>query len=94
MMPLCTSDSREVLCGWALRSDGAPWVAQRVCPIPQWEESFAAASFSSSIAIRPTDFTVTIEPPHTAATPAESYPRYSSDLSPVSSRGKTSSLPL
>ncbi len=36
MMPLCTSATRPVAprWGWALASVGAPWVAQRVCPIP------------------------------------------------------------
>ncbi len=34
MMPLCTTDTRAVPCGWALPSVGAPWVAQRVWPTP------------------------------------------------------------
>ncbi len=36
MIPLCTSAIRPEppLCGWALMSLGAPWVAQRVCPMP------------------------------------------------------------
>ena len=34
MMPLCTIATRSVAIGWALRSDGLPWVAQRVWPMP------------------------------------------------------------
>ena len=35
MMPLWTSASRSVACGWALVSVGLPWVAQRVWPMPE-----------------------------------------------------------
>ena len=34
MMPLCTTASLSVACGWALFSVGLPWVAQRVWPMP------------------------------------------------------------
>ncbi len=36
MMPLWITATLPVQsrCGWALRSFGAPWVAQRVCPMP------------------------------------------------------------
>ena len=34
MMPLCTIATRSVAMGWALRSVGTPWVAQRVWPMP------------------------------------------------------------
>ena len=36
MIPLWTTATRPVAssCGCALTSDGAPWVAQRVCPMP------------------------------------------------------------
>ena len=34
MMPLCTTTTSPALCGWALVSDGRPWVAQRVWPMP------------------------------------------------------------
>ena len=34
MMPLCTTASFSVACGWALFSVGLPWVAQRVWPMP------------------------------------------------------------
>ena len=37
MIPLWTSAIRPSaeVCGWALTSLGAPWVAQRVCPMPR-----------------------------------------------------------
>ena len=36
MMPLWMTATAPVqsMCGWALRSVGAPWVAQRVWPMP------------------------------------------------------------
>ncbi len=34
MMPLWTRATRPALCGWALGVVGAPWVAQRVWPMP------------------------------------------------------------
>ena len=34
MMPLCTTATRSVACGWALASVGLPCVAQRVWPMP------------------------------------------------------------
>jgi hypothetical protein len=38
MVPFCTTATRPgpLRCGWALRSSGLPWVAQRVWPMPQW----------------------------------------------------------
>ena len=44
MMPLCTTLTRSVLCGWALRSVGAPCVAQRVWPMPMVPASGACSS--------------------------------------------------
>ena len=49
MMPLWTTASRSVACGWALVSFGLPWVAHRVCPIPIAPESGASESFSSRL---------------------------------------------
>ena len=43
MMPLCTTATRSVAIGWALRSDGLPWVAQRVWPMPIVPASGSAA---------------------------------------------------
>jgi hypothetical protein len=61
-------------CGWALRSVGAPWVAQRVCPMPVlpvippgWSAAIAFSRFS----IRPARFSTTSSPSSTA-TPEES----------------------
>jgi hypothetical protein len=34
MMPLWTTATRSVACGWALLTVGLPWVAQRVWPMP------------------------------------------------------------
>src|SRR6185312_9847312 len=42
MMPLWTSVTRPAVCGWALRSDGAPCVAQRVWPMPTTASSGAS----------------------------------------------------
>ena len=44
MMPLWTTATRSVACGWALFSVGLPWVAQRVCPMPVWPASGSARS--------------------------------------------------
>ena len=35
MMPLWTMLTRGVEWGWLFTSLGSPWVAQRVCPMPQ-----------------------------------------------------------
>ena len=44
MMPLCTTASCSVACGWALFSVGRPWVAQRVWPMPMVPCSGSLAS--------------------------------------------------
>ena len=73
-IPLWITATRPVQsrCGCALRSVGAPCVAQRVCPMPTepagGEPSASAASSSASL---PARFT-TERPPSTTATPAES----------------------
>src|SRR5467141_35043 len=88
MMPLWTTDTPPETCGWAFFSDGTPWVAQRVCAIPMSPaRPCEPASFASS-ATRPVERTrrnVARDPaavPSRTATPAESYPRYSSRFSP------------
>ena len=50
MMPLWTTAMRPVWsrCGCALRSLGAPCVAQRVCPMPVWATGSGWASSSAS----------------------------------------------
>src|SRR5262245_38695258 len=68
-----------LVCGCALRSLGGPWVAQRVCPIPVVDGgSGRSASSLSRFAILPAFFIVVSAPSVSRATPAESYPRYSS----------------
>ena len=75
MMPLCTTAIRPVasVCGWALRSLGAPWVAHRVCPIPVVPLTVRPASSLSRFSIRPA-FLATCNVPSRSmtATPAES----------------------
>ncbi len=64
-MPLCTTATRpcEPMCGWALRSVGAPWVAQRVCPMPVVEDGsgFSASAFSR-LASLPAFLSLTSDP--------------------------------
>ena len=50
MMPLCTSATRPVRprCGCALTSLGAPWVAQRVCPMPVVESGSGESAMAFS----------------------------------------------
>ena len=74
MMPLWTIAMPSLeMCGWALRSLGTPWVAQRVwaMPSPPWVGS--ASSASSSLRTLPTvrrRFNLPL--PLSTATPAES----------------------
>ena len=49
MMPLWTTATRSVACGWALCSVGAPWVAQRVWPMPILPPSGSKASFCARL---------------------------------------------
>src|SRR3990170_1621453 len=84
MIPLWTTATRPVLCGWAFVSEGRPWVAHRVCPTPQlpaigWRETRSVRRESFPSLLR-----MSIRPPSRIATPAESYPRYSSLRSPSS----------
>ncbi len=75
MMPLCTTTTRPLssVCGWALRSAGAPWVAQRVWAMACGEAGRAllASSFSSS-AILPILRRTSMPSLLRTATPAES----------------------
>src|SRR6476620_8690504 len=76
--------------GWALHSVGAPWVAQRVWAMPRCASGSDRAPFSesSSTLIRPPARRTCSRPASSiTATPAESYPRYSSRLSPSTSSG-------
>ena len=49
MMPLCTTASFSVACGWALFSVGLPWVAQRVWPMPMVPLSGSLCSRASRL---------------------------------------------
>ena len=85
MMPLWTTAMRPVWsrCGCALRSLGAPCVAQRVWPMPVWATGSGLASSSASrLTSLPAFLADTIVPSWTSATPPESYPRYSRRLRP------------
>ncbi len=79
-------------CGCALASVGAPWVAQRVCPIAVVAGGPArpGAAPPAPRASRPL---ATVRPPSSTATPAESYPRYSSRRRPSTTIGSASSGP-
>src|SRR5918992_2405960 len=96
MIPLWITASRPVQSrwGWAFRSVGRPWVAHRVCPIrlsprSAVSEPRACSSTSSFPAFR----TTWTSPPSSTATPAESYPRYSSRRSPSSRIGSACWFP-
>jgi len=98
IMPLWMMASRPLRerCGWALRSVGLPWVAHRVWPMPVVPVLMAlsgawAASSCSRLPSLPARFTVMRSRPSSGdapeslprtATPAESYPRYSSRRNP------------
>ena len=49
MMPLWTTATRSVACGWALSSVGRPCVAQRVWPMPIVPPSGSRSRRSSSV---------------------------------------------
>ena len=96
MMPLCTSATvpPQSVCGWAFFAFGAPWVAQRVwarAVVP--DGSFVPSSFSST-AIFPGALNTSMRPSLTTASPAESYPRYSSRFSPSSTRAAAGRAPV
>src|SRR5688572_8403078 len=81
MMPLCTTASVLVqsTCGCAFISHGRPWVAHRVCAMPSepaGEPTFA--NCASRFEILPRALQISRPWPLIVATPAESYPRYSS----------------
>ena len=87
MMPLWISaslPSSPPRWGWALASVGPPWVAQRVCPMPVLEPGIGSASIAAvRLASLPARLRVATWVPSTSATPAESYPRYSSRAQPL-----------
>src|SRR6478672_9466375 len=93
MIPLCTSATDPTMCGWALPTVGAPCVAQRVCAMPVVPCSGCAASSRARLSSLPSARRRTSSPPSIVQMPAESYPRYSSRLSPSNRRCATSDFP-
>ena len=108
MIPLCTpttSDSTvpepervqlPETCGCAFVWLGSPCVAQRVCPIPQVPFSALPLSvFSIRLDRRPFAFTTCARSsPSRTASPAESYPLYSSLDRPSSRIGAACRFPV
>ena len=71
MMPLCTTETPRLTCGWALFSEGTPWVAQRVCAMPRFpDKPCSSASLASSATLPVLRSRLSV--PFTTATPAES----------------------
>ena len=68
--------------GWEFTSDGSPWVAHLVCPIPNPPNIGDFSKSSASIANLPLNFLISNSFPVLTATPAESYPLYSNLESP------------
>ena len=83
-MPLWTTAIRPAasVCGWALRSLGSPWVAQRVWAIPTLPGPGSSPIAARRSSTRPTAFVVRRALRWATAIPAESYPRYSRRASP------------
>src|SRR5918994_7313070 len=96
MIPLWITATRpeQSRWGWAFRSVGCPWVAHLVCPIPLAPLSTVSdPSARSSASSFPAFRTTWTSPPSSTATPAESYPRYSSRRSPSSRIGSACWFP-
>jgi hypothetical protein len=87
MMPLWMTEIAPTLCGWAFSSDGRPWVAQRVWPMPIVPGAGSLVSLSSRFASLPRQRTTRLAPLDQTLTPAESYPRYSSLRNPPTRSG-------
>ena len=78
-----------------MMSEGAPWVAHRVWPMPTVPGRVTPPSkMPSSTLKRPLDLTTRRPPSLYTATPAESYPRYSSFCRPDSRMGAAWSPPI
>ena len=80
MIPLWTATTfpSSLTCGCALFSDGSPWVAHLVCPIPHVPGTDSPSFvFSDKTFRRPFALMTSVSPsPSRTAIPAESYPRY------------------
>ena len=72
IIPLWTTATRSVTWGCALLVVGAPWVAQRVWPMPTSPASGSRARSSASASIRPSLRRRSISPSTIVAMPAES----------------------
>ena len=96
MMPLWMTTTRpwQSACGCAFSSDGWPWVAHRVCPIPTTPVSGVRSTIFTNCESFPADFRTSMPPLAITATPAESYPRYSRRRSPSSSTGTAGRAPI
>src|SRR4029078_6146936 len=93
MMPLCTTETSSVMCGWAFASVGLPCVAQRVWPMPVSPSSGEDFTPASRLRSLPSARRRPSCPCSTVATPAESYPRYSRRFSASTSCSATGPLP-
>ena len=74
-MPLWTATTvmSSLQCGWAFSSEGTPWVAQRVCPMPQVPDSALPELIRPARAFsRPFALTTFTSSPSRTASPAES----------------------
>ncbi len=96
MMPLCTSATvpPQSVWGWAFFTFGAPCVAQRVWASAVVPAGSVAPSSFSSAAIFPAVLNTSMRPSLTTASPAESYPRYSSRFSPSSTSAAAGRAPV
>src|SRR5437763_4145240 len=96
MTPLWTTATRPSAetCGWALASVAGPWVAHRVWLMPRHPGAGRSRRWATRLAIRPDRRRRCIRPgPVRVASPALSYPRYSSRRSPSTRIGSASRRP-
>ena len=70
MMPLCTTATRAEAWGWAFTVVAAPWVAQRVCPMPTEPAMGACSSTLASSESLPVARRRSSRPSSTVAIPA------------------------
>ena len=98
MTPLWTTATagspRPPTCGWAFRSLAGPWVAHRVWLIPHDPAAGSRSRASSRTRTLPARFRTTRRSPSRVATPALSYPRYSSRRRPATRIGLASCVPM
>ncbi len=80
------------VCGWALVSLGIPWVAQRVCPMPNVPGNVTVFALASKSDTLPLVFT-SVKSLLMRATPALSYPLYSRRFNPLMIKGRANRFP-